>query len=230
MRRKPSVLLLSILVHAAALLLLATADLWLPIKNWPVPHEVLAFSDSQRLVRIEDIVLPRPPRATATGAPSASSVEAAPLAPVVATTGIVPESGPACVSCQSEGIAGVENAGAGTIDGIGAISAPPPPPTPPQPVAPIRAHYGVRPPTKTVHVAPVYPAIARASRVQGVVIIEATIDIRGNVESARILRSIPLLDQAALDAVHEWKFTPTLLNGIAVPIIMTVTVNFTLAE
>jgi protein TonB len=229
MRRKPSVLLLSILVHAAALLLLATADFWLPIKNWPVPHEVLAFSDSQRLVRIEDIVLPHPPRAAAAGSPSASSVEAAPLAPVVATTGIVPESGLACVSCQSEEIAGVEPAGTGTINGIGTISAPPPPP-PPQPVAPIRPHSGVRAPTKTVHVAPVYPALARASRVQGVVIIEATIDIRGNVESARILRSIPLLDQAALDAVHEWKFTPTLLNGIAVPIIMTVTVNFTLAE
>jgi len=88
----------------------------------------------------------------------------------------------------------------------------------------------VRAPTKTVHVAPLYPALARASRVQGVVVIEATIDVNGNVQSARILRSIPLLDQAALDAVYQWKFTPTLLNGIAVPIIMTVTVNFQLAE
>jgi periplasmic protein TonB len=47
------------------------------------------------------------------------------------------------------------------------------------------------------------------------------------VEDARVLRSIPLLDQAALDAVKEWKFTPTLLNGVAVPVIMTMTVNFT---
>ena len=99
-----------------------------------------------------------------------------------------------------------------------------------QPVAPIRPHSGVRAPTKTVHVAPIYPPLARASRVQGVVVIEATIDGRGNVESARVLRSIALLDQAALDAVHQWKFTPTLLNGIAVPIIMTVTVNFQLSE
>ena len=65
---------------------------------------------------------------------------------------------------------------------------------------------------------------------QGVVIIEAIIDSRGNVESARLLRSIALLDQAALDAVHQWKFTPTRLNGVAVPIIMTVTVNFKLSE
>ena len=45
---------------------------------------------------------------------------------------------------------------------------------------------------------------------------------------ARILRSIPLLDQAALDAVRQWEYSPTLLNGVPVPVIMTVTVNFTL--
>jgi periplasmic protein TonB len=46
--------------------------------------------------------------------------------------------------------------------------------------------------------------------------------------NARLLRSIPLLDQAALEAVRQWEFTPTLLNGVPVPVIMTVTVNFTL--
>jgi protein TonB len=44
----------------------------------------------------------------------------------------------------------------------------------------------------------------------------------------RVLRSIPLLDQAAVDAVRQWKYTPTFLNGVAVPIVMTVTINFTL--
>jgi protein TonB len=48
------------------------------------------------------------------------------------------------------------------------------------------------------------------------------------VSDARVLRSIPLLDQAALDAVRQWEFTPTLLNGVPVPVIMTVTVQFTL--
>ena len=64
--------------------------------------------------------------------------------------------------------------------------------------------------------------------VQGVVIIEATIGPDGRVKDAKVLRSIPLLDQAALDAVKQWTFTPTLLNGVPVPVIMTVTVNFTL--
>ena len=48
------------------------------------------------------------------------------------------------------------------------------------------------------------------------------------MQNARVLRSIPLLDQAALDAVKQWQYTPTLLNGVPVPVIMTVTVNFTL--
>jgi len=64
--------------------------------------------------------------------------------------------------------------------------------------------------------------------VQGIVIIEATIGPNGSVQDARVLRSIPLLDQSALDAVRQWQYTPTLLNGVAVPVIMTVTVQFTL--
>ena len=49
-----------------------------------------------------------------------------------------------------------------------------------------------------------------------------------SVTDAKVLRSIPLLDAAALDAVRQWVFTPTTLNGQPVPVIMTVTVNFTL--
>ena len=75
---------------------------------------------------------------------------------------------------------------------------------------------------------PLYPAIAQSARVQGIVIIEATIGADGRVTNATVLRSIPLLDTAALTAVRQWEFTPTLLNGIPVPVIMTVTVNFTL--
>jgi protein TonB len=67
-------------------------------------------------------------------------------------------------------------------------------------------------------------------RVQGLVIVEATIGRDGRVTEARLLRSIPMLDQAALDAVNQWEFTPTLLNGVPVPVIMTLTVNFTLSR
>jgi protein TonB len=79
-----------------------------------------------------------------------------------------------------------------------------------------------------VDVPPVYPEAARANRIQGVVILEVVIDPTGRVTEARVLRSIPLLDDAAVAAVHQWVFTPTQLNGVAVPVIMTVTVNFSL--
>jgi protein TonB len=64
--------------------------------------------------------------------------------------------------------------------------------------------------------------------VQGVVILEAVLDVEGRVDSVRVLRSIAQLDQSAVDAVKRWRFTPALLNGQPVSVVMTVTVNFTL--
>ncbi len=109
---------------------------------------------------------------------------------------------------------------------------PPPPPPPPAQLVdgqvPVRVGGNVKPPTKIRDVKPIYPADAEAANVQGVVILEATIDPDGNVRSARVLRGRPLLDNAAIEAVEQWQYVPTLMNGVAVPVIMTVTVNFTL--
>src|SRR4051812_10913852 len=117
---------------------------------------------------------------------------------------------------------------------------PPPPPSPPfegfsepfeQTIArlqPVRVGGNVRQPTKVADVKPAYPDDARAAGVQGVVIIEALIDDAGSVANARVLRSVPALDQAALGAVSRWRFTPTDVNGRPAGVIMTVTVNFTL--
>jgi protein TonB len=93
---------------------------------------------------------------------------------------------------------------------------------------PLRIGGDIRPPAKVRDVKPIYPPIAQSARVQGVVIIEAVIDTEGRVVDARILRSIPLLDQAALDAVQQWQYTPTVVNNTPQAVIMTVTVNFAL--
>jgi TonB family protein len=90
----------------------------------------------------------------------------------------------------------------------------------------LRVGGTIKAPTKVKDVRPVYPPIAREAGVAGVVIIEVKIGTDGRVEEGRVLRSIPLLDQAALDAVKQWEFTPTMLNGVPVPVIMTVTINF----
>lgn len=93
--------------------------------------------------------------------------------------------------------------------------------------AAIRVGGQIKPPTKIKDVKPIYPAIARSARVSGIVIIEATIGPDGKVIDAKVLRSVPLLDQAALDAVQQWEYQPTLLNGVPVPVVVTVTINFT---
>jgi TonB family protein len=119
-------------------------------------------------------------------------------------------------------------------ESVGGMPPPPPPPPPPGGTAAwqtsdaIRVGGDIKPPLKVYNVSPIYPPDAQSSRVQGVVIIEARIERDGSVSETRILRSIPMLDDAAVDAVRQWKFTPTLLNGVAVPVIMTTTVNFVL--
>ena len=126
--------------------------------------------------------------------------------------------------------------GAGQGDPSPRDTMPPPPPPPPPPgtdalvdgMAPLRVGGNIQPPTKIHDVRPEYPPVAFDAGVQGVVIVEVTVDGKGLVVNTKVLRSVPLLDQAALDAVREWQFTPTLLNGSPVPVIMTVTVNFTL--
>ena len=95
-------------------------------------------------------------------------------------------------------------------------------------LTPVRVGSGVRVPTKLRDVPPRYPVDAMRDRVQGVVIIEAVIDESGAVVNAQIRRSIPMLDTAALDSVRQWVFTPTEINGRPVPVLMTVTLNFTL--
>jgi TonB family protein len=95
-------------------------------------------------------------------------------------------------------------------------------------VEPMRVGGSIKPPTKIKDVRPIYPPEAQSSRTQGMVIIEATIGRNGAVRQTRLLRSIPALDKAALDAVQQWTYTPTLLNGKPVELIMTVTVNFKL--
>jgi protein TonB len=148
-------------------------------------------------------------------------------APVEAPSEIKPESG---IDTGFEGgvAGGVEGGVPGGVVGGVVGGLPDAPPPPPPPAAPVRVGGNIKPPQKTRDVRPVYPAIAQSARVQGIVIIEATIGPNGKVQDARVLRSIPLLDQSALDAVRQWEFTPTLLNGVPVPVIMTVTVQFTL--
>ena len=104
---------------------------------------------------------------------------------------------------------------------------PVPPPAPP-PTGPVRAAELVRPPVKIVDARPVYPALARDAHVEGTVILEAVLDRAGHVSRLHVIRSVPLLDRAALDAVRRWQYTPSTLHGAPVEVLMTITVTFSL--
>ena len=96
--------------------------------------------------------------------------------------------------------------------------------------APVRVGGNVKAPERVTYVQPEYPAVAQAARVSGIVILEAIVGTDGSVTDAHVIRSIALLDQAAINAVRQWKYTPTTLNGVPVPVIMTVTVNFAIPD
>jgi len=105
---------------------------------------------------------------------------------------------------------------------------PPPPPPPKASTEPLRVGGNVELANLISQVKPVYPPIARQARVQGVVVLEATISKDGSVVDVRVVSGNPLLNDAAMDAVRQWRYKPTLLNGEPVEVITTITINFAL--
>jgi len=213
---------LSLAAHAVALIVLIVVPL--------VATDVLPLPSQFRAVVLETPELPAEPpkpippaptpQATAAPNPNAAPLEApssiTPEPPVRPPTDFADAAPGSTVSGPPFGDIGDDRASGLT---------PPPAPTP---RAPVRVGGTIRPPVKIDDVAPVYPPIALAARKQGLVIIQATIGLDGRVIDAQVLKSEPLLDQAALDAVRQWRYTPTQLNGEPVAVIMTVTVSFRL--
>ncbi len=172
---------------------------------------------------------PPPPAAAARVAtrPPSQPVTSRFVAPVEIPTEIVPEAG---LDLGVEGGApgGVEGGVPGGV--VGGVVGGLPEAAPPRPARPLRAGIDVREPRRVRNVEPVYPQIAIDSRVQGIVILECEIDTRGRVDNVKVMRGNVLLQDAAVDAVKQWVYTPTLLNGVPVPVLMTVTLTFELTD
>ena len=95
--------------------------------------------------------------------------------------------------------------------------------------APVRVGGLVKEPKKLKDVKPVYPDEAKQDRIQGIVIMECTISTEGKVTDIKVMRGVPELIDAAIEAVKQWEYTPTVRDGVTVPVIMTVVVNFHLS-
>jgi protein TonB len=219
----------SIVLHAIVISAIVVVQVF-AVGALPVPHRPLIFEEL-RLAQLIEVPLPPPPPRQATGNSSPVSLDAA---PVVVPLAITAETGRERehTIVTPGAVVNVEQGGNG-FDLLspckGCVTGPPPPPPPPPPApTPVRLHAGMQAPVKIVNVDPIYPQVAQTAHIRGVVILEAIIDERGFVKSVSVLRSIQLLDRAAVDAVKQWRFTPARLNGDAVPVVMTVTVNFEL--
>ena len=123
---------------------------------------------------------------------------------------------------------GIVESGGGVLSGVlGEVPDLPPPP-PPKPKEPIRVGGTVQTSKLLRKVDPVYPELAKRARVSGIVLLQVVVSETGQVKDAKLIRGHPLLNQSAIDAVRQWQYSPTLLNGEPVPVIATVTVNFVL--
>jgi len=143
------------------------------------------------------------------------------------------EAGPPAAPAPGGTSSGVRGGVTGGILGglsngvLGGAMAPPPPPEPKEPV---RVGGNVKAP-KEIHVEqPTYPPAAKQARIEGVVVVEATVTAEGNVEKVKVVSGPPALTQAAVDAVSRWKYEPTYLNGQAVPVILSAKINFSLSN
>jgi protein TonB len=211
----------SILIHIILFAAIVAAPL-VATDVLPTPQTILAFATPRAAPP------PPPPVPSPTQTRAAQPAANPNAAPIEAPDEIRAEVPRARVLPIPGVPGGVERGIAhGQLGGV-MIDIPVAPPPVSTPAGPVRIGGDIKTPRRIRDVRPVYPAIAQTARVQGVVVIDATIGPDGRVKDVSIRRSIPLLDQAALDAVRQWQFTPTLLNGVPVPVIMTVTVNFTL--
>jgi len=221
----------AILAHAAVLAAVIAIPVSRAIMVEPEPVSIPAF------VATPDLLPPvAPPRAPAAAPPVKSrpaSVAAAPAVPTEAPVEIKPE--PAARPVL-DAVAGVENGIEGGIAGgiaggiVGGDTVAPVAPTPARKssrAAPLRISGGIKPPDLLHRVDPVYSPIAAASRISGIVILEAVVDVEGSIESIRMVRgSNPLLDKAATDALKQWKYAPLVLAGVPTPFVVNATFRF----
>lgn len=234
-RRQPrsaTPLIISIAGHTILAIAVIIVPLLYATDNLPRVPAMMAF------VAAMPEAPPPPPPPPPAPAPKAESAQPKELpanayaAPVEAPSDIRPE--PPEMPVASRG--GVEGGVVGGVEGgiVGGLMAaappPPPPPPPPAPAQPVRIGGNIQAPTLIKRVEPTYPDIALVAKVTGLVILEASIGTDGTVQSVRVLRSVKFLDEAAVDAVKQWRYQPLVLNGIPTPFVLSVTLNFSVKQ
>jgi protein TonB len=227
--KKPYVMLLSLLLQVFGLAVLTVIPL--------IYTQVLPSAESRSV-----LAAPAPPRAQV----QKSQVRLRPrvsasnerwlFAPRVIPKHVNPaqDLGAAPDISVADGVPGATGAGIGTGGFSEAVPMTPPPPPPPVtkkiPPAPVHVSSGIVESNLIHRVQPAYPALARSARVQGVVEFTAVISKQGTIENLQLVRGHPLLVTAAREAILQWRYRPTILNGGPIEVITSILVNFTLSQ
>jgi protein TonB len=206
----------------------------------------LYFSEAIDVHQLNKTFLAAPPPAPAPPPPFVSSRSVAPKPRVLSVSGklVAPRVIPRQIARLSEEPDGNDLAAAivpgevvaggvpggvpgGVIGGVLSGAAPPAPgPISVAPQGPIRAGGKVKAPRLISAPEPVYPVLARQSKIAGAVVIDAVIDTQGNVVEMRTVSGQPILVLAAMEALRHWKYEPTILGGEAFPVRLLVTITF----
>ncbi len=225
--KKPLTFVISLLVHGVVIGSLVAASLWFveEVPEPPIPIQFYAAAPPP----------PPPPPPAPKAAPQKTEQKVTTVKPTQVTAPTVipdiiplPLPKPEPEAPPSEGVEGGVEGGVpgGVVGGVlGGVKGG----TGSDLGAPLRIGGDVKAPILKERIEPVYPEAARKARMQGVVILEAIITAEGSVADVKVLKSInPLLDSAAERAVSRWMYKPATLNGRAVSVYLTVTVNFQL--
>jgi protein TonB len=226
--------IVAVLAHVAILTALILVPIWYFTPVLPRPSEIMAF------VAAPPLPPPPPPAAAPARQARHEPVKATSspdryAAPIEVPSRIEPET-----RADTRGTTGVPGGVEGGIEGgvvggiVGGLSSalPPPPPPVPPPAKPALVRIGgqIKAPALISRINPVYPALAQAAQLEGIVILEATVGETGWVESVKVLRSVGLLDAAAVEAVKQWRYSPLRLNDRPTSFVLTVTVQFHLGN
>jgi protein TonB len=222
--RRSITLPLSIALHTAGAIALVVIPL-LVAEETPEPQSGV------RAFLVEPLSVAPPPPPPPARAAAAPRVEPKPrpqqqafVAPVEVPTEITPEDAIDLGGVDAGSADGVEGGVPGGVVGgiVGGL------PDVPAPVVPVRIGGDIREPKRISAVQPVYPELAVRARLQGTVVVEATLNERGRVVNVSLVQGSPMLTESALEAVSKWVYSPTLVNGVPTPVIMTVKVHFRL--
>ena len=222
----------AILAHLVGMMALIAVPVSRAITVQPQTPAIQAF------VATPDVFPPVPTALPAPAAPPLRSKSAAaieqPAAPTEPPIDVQPEpAGPSTTALDAGEAGGIEGGVAGGVvggvaGGIGTV-VPVEPPSPRSPVrsAPLRTSGAIKPPDLLHRVEPVYSAIAAVAHIGGAVVVEATVDVDGSIESVNVVRSSnPLLDKAAIEALKQWRYAPLVIAELPTRFIVTVTFNF----